>query len=137
MGKYQTLLKVLMILCGYSQPTSCNIWSDENCSEYSIDPQCYSLSCISISDFASNLSDYLLPCTHLVLQPGNHTLNFPFVVANVQTFSLSNSTNFSSATIVCVNQSATIRFEHVSNVHISGVTFIGCKTIVNSTKITH
>lgn len=121
-----------MILFGNYQLAPCNIWSDENCSEYSIYPECYSHPCISISEFASNLSDYLHPCTHLILQSGNHTLNSPFVFAHIETLSL--STNFSSTTIVCVNQSITIGFEHVSNVHIDGVTFITCKTFVNSSK---
>ena len=134
MDKYQALFQVVMILFGCYQLVTCNVWSDENCSEYFIYPECYSQhNCIRISEFATNLSDYLQPCTHLILQPGNHTLNSPFFITNVENFSLSTYGNFSGTTIVCANQYM-ISFEHVSHVHIGGVTFIRCKIVVNSTK---
>ena len=135
MGKCQILRGVLMIILQcYYQLVSCNTLSNENCSVYYIHPQCYSQPCIDISDFATNLSDYLHSCTHLVLLPGNHTLNSFFVIAHVENFSVSTHGNHGSASIVCDNQFVTIGFHHASNVNIDGVTFNRCKTVVNLTK---
>ncbi len=81
--------------------------------------------CLTLSDLAYNLSNYVTANMTLVFLGENHTLEVPFVVSDVSHFSmiLANGTNISS--IMC-SEDANFTFLNVNRIHISGLTFTAC-----------
>ena len=86
--------------------------------------------CVTLIDFASKaLQTETGVNSTLILQPGNHSLLSPLVVANTDTFVMYSRTK--DAIITC-NQSGFIKFINVSTVHLLNLTFSDCGNSFNT-----
>ena len=91
----------------------------------SSDP-CPAETCLTLSQFANNSNNCLGSNTTLIFLLGNHSLEAELFVDNIDMLlMLSNSTSSSGTVIVC-SHNMTFKFDNVSVVHISGLTFVGC-----------
>ena len=97
------------------------------CAVYHITPglQCLEESCVTLSQFAANPSIHHEPNMTLVLLPGNHSLNVSIQIANLHEFRIETRAGF-DADILCT-ESVNLYLNHIDQVKISGVNFIGCK----------
>ena len=85
-------------------------------------------SCLTLQQFATNVSDHLNNSTTLIFQPGRHLLSLGVAVSNVTTFTIycnyySESGN--TCTLHC-NQKGQFVFSSVQYVHIRNIDFIEC-----------
>ena len=116
-----------------------HLWAEfVNCAVYHIvsspDRHCpvESISCLTISSFAANVSLYLDNNTSLIFQPGNHTVHSEFNVTNVAEFS---SAKESSAGITCGSSLLSIFiFEAVEHIYISNLKLSGYKNTIIETE---
>ena len=89
--------------------------------------QCSKSDCASndltLSQFVSSTSSYLINNTRLIFSPGNYSLESELIVENIHSFSISAWPM--RATIICGNNSR-FEFRNISTVSVSGLEFIGC-----------
>ena len=97
----------------------------------STDPGCRS-SCLTLSQFQSNLGSYLSTNTELIFLAGTHQLSSSLTITNVHNFSMIFQSSSSSATarISCLNYNS-INFRNSQHLHITGMEFIGCGSTSN------
>ena len=109
-----------------------------SCAVYHIIPSpshdCPVESCLTLSSFAANVSQYLESNTSLIFEPGNHTMHSELNITNVAEFSMishSESTNQSSLHIICEESLLSFFiFEAVDHIYITDLKFFGCKNTV-------
>ena len=81
--------------------------------------------CLTLQQYVANPS--LSSNITLELYPGNHRLDAQLSVANINSFTMrANAT----VTVTCADQPEYLdwmRFNQMSSLHVSGITFIGCK----------
>ena len=80
--------------------------------------------CLTLTQFALNVSHYLNRNTTLILQPGNHTLHSSILVSNVHTFTLYHEAHHGSS-LKC-EQSSKLLFDSVRKVNISNLNLTEC-----------
>ena len=81
---------------------------------------------LTLSQFVSNLSDYLTNDTRLIFSPGNYSLESDLIVENVHSFSVFAWPWYSSKAVIVCDDNARFEFRNVSIVTVSGLEFIGC-----------
>ena len=81
---------------------------------------------LTLSQFVSNLSDYLTNDTRLIFSPGNYSLESDLIVENVHSFSVFAWLWYSSKAVIVCDHNARFEFKNVSIVTVSGLEFIGC-----------
>ena len=81
---------------------------------------------LTLSQFVSNLSDYLTSDTRLIFSPGNYSLESDLIVENVHSFSVFAWPWYSSKAVIVCDDNARFEFRNVSIVTVSGLEFIGC-----------
>ncbi len=87
------------------------------------DPSCPGR-CLTLSQFATNISHLLDPNTTLIFLPGTHHLNSTVLkIANLDYFAMQSEN--STAHIVCENYSS-VHFNHSQCIEITNLEFIGC-----------
>ena len=81
--------------------------------------------CLTLFQFARNISRLLYPNTTLIFLPGTHSLNNTVLtISNVDNFAMRPGN--STAHIVCQTYSSNIYFNHSHNIEITNLEFIGC-----------
>ena len=90
--------------------------------------QCQTEPCLTLSKFAHNLSSWLSPLnTTLIFSAGTHTLDTDILITNSTTFSmLTYSTSEGTHSVVACQNQANFIFDHVNELKIKGLKFIGC-----------
>ena len=79
--------------------------------------------CLTLEQYVANPS--LSSNITFELHPGNHHLNSQMSVSNVNSFIMRGTT---SATVVCNQQlGAPFYFYRLQQIHVSGITFVGCR----------
>ena len=101
-----------------------------SCSVYHIVPSpshdCPVESCLTLSSFTTNVSQYLESNTSLLFQPGNHVIHSKFNITGVVNFSMISSDPF-RAGITCENDSEPrFIFHTVQHVHVKNLRFFEC-----------
>ena len=81
---------------------------------------------LTLSQFVSNLSDYLTNDSRLIFSPGNYSLESDLIVENVHSFSIFAWPSFSSTAVIVCGHNARFEFRNVSIVTVSGLEFVGC-----------
>ena len=83
--------------------------------------------CLTLQQFATNVSHRLDDSTILTLQPGRHLLTLGLVVSNVTMFDMScnYSTSSQTCTLQC-NQNAQLVFDSILYVHIRNIDLLEC-----------
>lgn len=103
----------------------------------SLSDPCPEETCLTLSQFAANSSNFLDSNGILLLLPGNHTLNTNLAVTNLESFKmLSNYTTaepmirpdfrVSLDTKLICSRLSTINFNTVAQLYISGIEFVRC-----------
>ena len=83
--------------------------------------------CLTLSQFASNSSNYLTNDTMLIFAPGSHTMELELIVDNIHSFSmLAETTPLMETKIICYDH-AKFTFSNISVVTVSGFKFSECK----------
>ena len=77
--------------------------------------------CLTLQQYASNPSRS--QNVTFIIEPGVYNLSTVLTVSDGYNFTMS-STN---ATVTCISATASLEFNRVQNVHISGMTFQGCR----------
>ena len=80
-----------------------------------------------LSEISTNTTYYLNSTTTLMLQSGNHNLDYDLSISNVSVFRL--YSNEPSTTRITCTQSARFYFLEVSTIEIRGLEFIACGSI--------
>ena len=122
LAKFALLLMTLL---------SCTIYNTSSKEFYittaTSDP-CPSEPCLTLSQFAANISIYLDTSTTLTFQSGNHSLDSELLVANIIIFELLTISNLTSLpcrdTNVIIAQSTRFHLINVSKVNIRGIVFL-------------
>ena len=111
-------LFALVVICHLNQAAS------EVTYTITADHDFYTVSqpCLTLSQFAANLSRYLHSNTTLVFLPGTHYLTVRLTVSNVQYFSV--HTENSAVQIMCIN--SLFVFTYSRHINIASIEFIGC-----------
>ncbi len=139
MQKVDGVWLILFLLLGYLELLLCKV-------HYIIPSEgypCNAGSCLTLSQFAHNTTNYLDSNTTLILTGGRHILNIEVSVSNInsimQQFSMLSTNNMS--TIITCSESANLSFTNIAYVHIHNLTFIGCGScdfnMVNQLTIEH
>ena len=81
---------------------------------------------LTLSQFVSNLSDYLTNDTRLIFSPGNYRLESDLIVENVHSFSVFAWPWYSSKAVIVCDHNARFEFKNVNVVTVSGLEFVGC-----------
>lgn len=84
--------------------------------------------CITLFDYATRtlqVDDNI----SLILQPGDHSLQSPLIVANADTFVMLSRTK---DTVITCNQSGIIKFVNVSTIYLLNLTFLECGNAFNA-----
>lgn len=121
-----TILKVVLICLPafYCDDIICFITPLPN------DFSCPAASCLTLSQFATNLDSYNDSNITLHLLPGNHSLNSELLLTDLAKVSIisyiTDSTKVWSSNIDCI-LSARIHIYNVKTVQISGVKFTNCQ----------
>ena len=90
--------------------------------------KCEDNHCITLTQFATNSSLYLdTTNTTLLLEPGNHTLDVSLKIRNIIWFAVVSRSSETNMPVVACSHSARTYFTDVSQVHICGLRFIGCR----------
>ena len=84
--------------------------------------------CLTLSQFLSNSSNHISSNTTLIFLSGNHSLDVELLVGNANAFSMLSISTTSSGTVLisCTSHVGVFKFENISSIHISGITFYGC-----------
>ena len=120
MGHFGHLM-LLAVLCSLNRVTGevyyITVNSNDHCT---VQPHC-----LTLSQFAANLSRYLhSDNTTLVFLPGTHHLsNVNLILSNVESFTMKSEN--STAQIKCTNDSS-MHFSQSQSIHITDLEFIGC-----------
>ena len=80
--------------------------------------------CLTLTQFAANVSHLLNDNTTLILRPGSHELNLGLVVSNITSFAMRHDSEPGN-TLRC-NQRGHIIFDSVQHVHITNVNLVEC-----------
>ena len=113
------ILPSFIALCSLNQTATEVYHVTTNSSDH-----CPVLSCLTLTEFATNLSNYLHPNTTLVFLSGMHYLsNVNLTLSNVENFMMKSEN--STAQIKCTSDSH-IYFSQSQCVHITNLDFIGC-----------
>ena len=88
------------------------------------DTSCHNDSCLTLSQFASNSSNYTGHIS-LILLPGNHSLNEELILSGAENFSMEALDN-ESVIIECPSQSERFVIQGTSIASMRGLNFIGC-----------
>ena len=83
--------------------------------------------CVTLFDYATKTLQ--VDNISLILQPGDHSLQSPLVVANADTFIMLSRTK---DTVITCNQSGIIKFINVSTVYLLNLTFSECGNTFNA-----
>ena len=110
------LVLLVLVLCSLNQATSQTVYyitanSTDVCTEWS---------CLTLSHFAANTSQYLHSNTTLVFLPGTHYLS----KVNVVDFTMKSESSI--AQIKCTTKVSHIHFREFQCTHISNLEFIRC-----------
>ena len=81
--------------------------------------------CLSLSQFASNTSNYLHFNTTLIFQSGNHILDSTIKINGLRSLQLQKSTLVPSATVQC-EHFASFSFFNITSVYIKELKFVNC-----------
>ena len=121
------MLVLLLIYCG----THSLVYQVLPSSQYS----CQTQPCLTLSQFASDISSYLQSNTTLTLifQPGNHILNVTLRVESALSLQLSSILTLNASSVVCVQ--SRLELFNVTSVYVAKLKFIGCS--VRSELIDH
>ena len=95
--------------------------ADDHCSSVHL----HSQPCITLSQFATNPSDYLESNTTLIFLPGTHILNSVLNVSDTDNFILTSQFQ-ANATLINCNGTGRFEFKWISYVRITDLAFIGC-----------
>ena len=79
--------------------------------------------CLTLSQFANNSNTYLNTNTTLIFLLGNHTLEVKLFVANISILYILSD---SMSSLITCNHHAMFKFNNIGEVHMRGLTFIGC-----------
>ena len=79
--------------------------------------------CLTLSEFATRLNDYLRSNTTLVFLPGKHYLTVNMSVSSIDKFSMISEST--TAKIVC-GEDSHIHFNHSQYIFLSNLEFVGC-----------
>ena len=93
------------------------------------DHRCPVESCLTLSSFAANVSQYIESNTLLLFQPGNHVIHSKVNITGIVNFSMI-SISALRAGITCENNSEprlTFVFNTVQHVHVRNLKFFECK----------
>ena len=82
--------------------------------------------CVTLFDYATKTLQ--VDNISLILQPGDHSLQSPLIVANADTFIMFSRTK---DTVITCNQSGIIKFINVSIVYLLNLTFSECGNTFN------
>ena len=86
--------------------------------------------CLSLFDFVNRaLQTEANETITLMFEPGNHSLQLPLIIANIDTFVMRSRTK---DTLITCNQSGIIKFVNVSSAQILNLTFSGCGNVNNA-----
>ena len=77
--------------------------------------------CLTLQQYVTNPS--LSSTITLEVHPGNHSLDSVLRVQNINSFTMMANT---SATVTC-SQQRSLYFNQLQQVHVSGITFVGCR----------
>ena len=86
-------------------------------------------SCLNISTLVANSRNYFGSNTTMVFLEGSHILDSELVVSNIDG-SLTLSTNGSGTAAISCNDSGNLEFSNITQLHISGLEFSRCSSIV-------
>ena len=118
-----SLIAVLFLLMNAVQYSSCERFNivptpDSSCpGEFTGEP------CLTLEQYVANPS--LSSNITFELHPGNHSLNSQLSVSNINSFTMRANT---SATVICNQQlDTTFYFNRLQQIHVSGITFVGCR----------
>ena len=115
---------VVFLLCSLTQTKSEIYYITTN----STDPLCPGLvPCLTLSQYAANLSHYLHPNTTLIFLPGTHYLTFNLAVSNQENFTMNTGSENTTAQIVCTDHLHNFHFSQLQYIHIVNLEFIGCR----------
>ena len=81
---------------------------------------------LTLSSFATNVSNYIQFNTELLLLPGNHTLHSKLTIKHINQLWLYSNTSDSNNIIFCIDHTARFEFTNITHIHISNVKFLGC-----------
>ena len=87
---------------------------------------CFVDSCLTLSQFADNLSNYIDSSTILFIAGGNHSLDIRISVSNVDMFSMLSVNDTEYSSVFNCNEHSNFNLFNVDHVRISGLTFIHC-----------
>ena len=90
--------------------------------------RCPEESCLTLSTLVAKTSNHFDSSTTIVFLEGNHTLDSRLVVSNIYG-SLVLSTITSGTVIVCSDRGS-LKFKNITQLHVSGLEFIGCSSEV-------
>ena len=117
------VLSLVFILCSLNQLAAGNTYY---ITATSTDLCTGRKSCLTLSQFAANSSDYLQSNNTLVFLPGTHYLNeVNLSVSSVDNFVMKSDTVNSTVNIMCTNHSY-MHFNQSKCIHILNLEFIGC-----------
>ena len=98
-----------------------------------LDDPCYSDPCLTLADFAINVSSNVKSNTTLFITGGVHNLDTRLLILNVAEFSIlsvkspqDDQSYSNQSEIICSQASAGFTFSQVDRVYIRGLTFLGC-----------
>ena len=112
---------LVLVLCSLNQATSQTVY---HITANSTD-LCTVQPCLTLSQFASNTSQYLHSNTTLVFFPGTHYLSkVNLMLSNVLHFTMKSENSI--AQIKCTTNKSNIYFSRLQCIHISNLEFIGC-----------
>ena len=96
------------------------------------DDPCYADPCLTLADFAVNVSSNVKSNTTLFITGGVHNLDTRFLVSNVAEFSIlsmkspQDDQSYSNQSEIICSESAGFTFSQIDRVYVSGLTFLGC-----------
>ena len=113
-------------------------------SSYTITPDsipqkqsCYN--CLTLQQFAANVSHHLDDSTTLILQPGRHLLTLDLLISNVTTFIVScNYSTFGNMCTLQCSQNIQLVFDSIQYIHIRNIDLLECfgSKVMNTENVT-
>ena len=88
-------------------------------------------SCITFSTLVANTSNFLDTNTTLIFLKGNHTLDTDLNMRDIDHYVKLSGTNSDSVSIICTS-GASLNFNNITQLQISGLEFIKCKNRIES-----
>ena len=110
--------RLVLFLCALNQAAS-NIYIATNSTQTDL----CTAPCLTLSEFATRLNDYLRSNTTLVFLPGKHYLTVNISVSSIDKFSMISEST--TAKIVC-GEDSHIHFNYSRYIFMSNLEFVGC-----------